>query len=474
MSEEKNDQNNQEDSGAYEAKNAWLEMEEAELEEVNEFTQEYADFLSTNKTEREFVNSSVELLEKEGFKDINKVDELNVGDRIYAVNREKEMVAVVIGENDLEKGLHIVGAHMDSPRIDLKPNPLYESDEISFLDSHYYGGIKKYQWVTIPLSLHGVVVKEDGSKVNINIGEAEEDPVFYISDLLPHLGKDQMQKKMSEGISGEQLNIVVGSIPLREEDEEKEKVKKAVLNLLQEKYNISGRDFVSADLEIVPAFKTREVGFDRGLLAGYGHDDRVCCYTALKAITEIEKPENTSVLLLVDKEEIGSMGNTGMKSRFFENVVAEMVNKYYEEYSDLILRKVLQESKALSGDVNAAYDPDFADVYAKNNNSAFLSKGIVLTKYTGARGKAGSSEATAEFTGEIRSLFNKAGIIWQIGELGKVDKGGGGTIAQFLANYSMEVLDAGPPVLSMHSPYEIVSKVDIYNTYLAYMVFMEK
>ncbi|MFW5998975.1 MAG: aminopeptidase, partial [Halanaerobiaceae bacterium] len=331
-----NEKNEEKKSKAYEARNAWTEMEDAELEEVDEFNQEYAEFLTENKTERRFVKSSIELLKKAGFRDINEVEKLQKGDKIYSVNRNKQLIAAVIGEKDFKKGLHIIGAHMDSPRIDLKPNPLFEKGELSFLDSHYYGGIKKYQWVTIPLSLHGVVVKEDGTKVHINIGEAEDDPVFYISDLLPHLGQEQMKKKMSEGISGEQLNIVVGSIPLRdEEDEESEKVKKAVLNLLQEKYNISGEDFISADLEIVPAFKTREVGFDRGLLAGYGHDDRVCSYTALKAILEVENPENTAVLLLVDKEEIGSMGNTGMKSRFFENTVAEMVNKYYDKYSDL-------------------------------------------------------------------------------------------------------------------------------------------
>mgnify|MGYP006297758105 CR=1 FL=1 len=459
----------------YQSQNAWLEMEEEEKEEIDSFNKKYADWLTENKTEREFVRSAIELLKAEGFKNIDQVENLSKGDKVYSVNREKELIAAVIGNQDFKNGLHIIGAHMDSPRIDLKPNPLFEKEDLTFLDSHYYGGIKKYQWVTIPLALHGVVVKEDGSKVNINIGEAEEDPVFYISDLLPHLGKDQMQKKMSEGISGEQLNVVVGSIPIRddEDDEASEKVKQSILNLLKEKYNITGEDLVSADLEIVPDFKTREVGFDRGLLAGYGHDDRVCSYSALRAITDIEVPSKTAVALLVDKEEIGSMGSTGMKSRFFENVVAEMVSGYYENYSDILVRKVLQNSEALSGDVNAAFDPDFSDVYAKNN-SAFLGKGIVLTKYTGARGKSGSSEATAEFTGKIRSLFNDAGVIWQIGELGKVDKGGGGTIAQFLANYSMDVLDAGPPVLSMHSPYEITSKVDVYNTYLGFFAFLEK
>ncbi len=456
----------------FEVKNGWLEIVDEEREELFSFNKEYADFITRNKTEREFIKSTVELLDDNGFKPLTAVDELQSGDKIYSINRERQIVAAIIGKKELTEGLRIVGTHIDSPRLDLKPNPLYEDGEMALLSSHYYGGIKKYQWVAIPLAMHGVVVKEDGSKIEVNIGEEDDDPVFYISDLLPHLGKDQMEKKMSEAITGEQLNIVIGSIPINDEDKDK-KIKQAILNLLSEKYNISGEDFISADLEIVPAFKCRDVGFDRGLLAGYGHDDRVCSYAALRALLDIESPEYTSAVLLVDKEEIGSMGTTGMKSRFFENVIAEMVALYYLDYSDLLLRKVLQNSEALSGDVNAAYDPDFTDVYAKNN-SAYVSKGIVLTKYTGSRGKAGSSEATAEFLAKIRSLFNKAGVIWQIGELGKIDKGGGGTIAQFLANYSMDVLDAGPPVISMHSPFELVSKIDVYNTYLAYTVFMEK
>ncbi len=464
-------------SKAYEAKNAWLEMADAEIEEIFLFNDDYASFLEKNKTEREFVKSAVDMLEENDFKKLEELDSLSAGDKIYSVNREKELIVAVIGKKDLTEGLHIVGAHMDSPRIDLKPNPLYEEAELALLSTHYYGGIKKYQWVTMPLALHGVVVKEDGKKVDVNIGEDPDDPVFYISDLLPHLGKDQMQKKMSEAINAEQLNIIIGSIPGNNNDEvdegEKDKVKSAVLNILEEKYNITGEDFISADLEAVPATGVRDVGFDRGLLAGYGHDDRVCGFAALMAIIEQGSPEYTAVALLVDKEEIGSMGSTGMQSRFFENTVAEMVNLSYEIYNDLLLRKVLGNSEALSADVNAAFDPDFADVYAKLN-SAYLGKGLVLTKYTGVRGKAGSSEATAEFVAKIRSLFNKSGVIWQTGEIGKVDKGGGGTIAQFLANYSMDVLDCGPAVLSMHSPFELVSKVDVYNTYLAYSVFMAK
>lgn len=471
---------------AYKAKNAWLEMEEVEHEEIFSFNREYAKVLSENKTEREFVKKSVELLKEEGFKDINKVSILKKGDKIYKVNRNKAILAAVIGDRPLSEGLNIVGAHVDSPRIDLKPNPLYEDSELAFFNTHYYGGIKKYQWVSIPLALHGVIVKEDGSKVKVNIGEKEDDPIFYISDLLPHLGKDQMQKKMSEGISGEQLNLVIGSIPARdnkntdekknkEQDEKNDKVevKAAILDLLDEKYGITGEDLVSAELEIVPAVMARDVGFDRGMLAGYGHDDRVCSFTALKAIMDIEKPEHTAMVLLMDKEEIGSMGSTGMQSHFFENTIAEMINLSEVNYSEILVRKAIENSRSLSGDVNAAYDPNYSDVYAKNN-SAYLGKGVVITKYTGARGKSGSSEATAEFVAEIRSLFNKAGVIWQTGELGKVDKGGGGTIAQFLANYNMDVLDCGPAVMSMHAPYEVVSKVDVYNTYLAYHVFLEK
>lgn len=458
----------------YEPKNGWLEMEDVEIEEIFTFNQEYADFLTANKTEREFVRASVELLEAEGFKNLDELSSLKAGDRVYKVNRDKAIIVAIIGEKPLSDGLHIVGAHIDSPRIDLKPNPLYEDGGLAFFNTHYYGGIKKYQWVSIPLALHGVIVKEDGSKVEIRLGEEEDDPVFYISDILPHLGKKQMEKKMSEGITGEQLNLVIGSIPSKKKDkegeQEKETVKTAILSLLKEKYGITGEDLISADLEIVPALRTRDVGFDRGLLAGYGQDDRVCSYTALRAIIDTEKPAHTAMVLLVDKEEIGSMGSTGMQSHFFENTVAEILNLSNEEYSEFILRKIIENSQALSADVNAAFDPNFADVYAKNN-SAYLGKGVVLTKYTGARGKAGASEATAEFMGKIRSLFNRSGIIWQIGELGKVDEGGGGTIAQFLANYNMDVLDCGPALLSMHSPYEVASKVDIYNTYLAYSVF---
>ncbi|ACL70563.1 aminopeptidase [Halothermothrix orenii] len=455
----------------FEIKNAWLEMAGAEKEEINQFNKDYAGFITVNKTEREFVKAAVELLEKEGFKNLEEVQKLREGDRVYKVNRDRAIAAAVIGQRPLTDGLRIVGAHLDSPRIDLKPNPVYEDSELVFFNTHYYGGIKKYQWVSIPLALHGVVVKEDGTRVDVVIGENESDPIFYISDLLPHLSKDQMKKKMTEGITGEQLDVLIGSVPAgEEEDSDKVKVKSAVLDLLNEKYGITEEDLVSADLKLVPAYRARDLGFDRGLLAGYGHDDRVCSYTALRGLIDLETPEYTGVALLVDKEEIGSMGATGMQSRFFENCLAEMIDLTGEDYSDLALRKALENSWALSADVNAAFDPNFSDVFDKDNSS-YLGKGVVLTKYTGARGKYSSSEATAEFVGRVRALFNNGGVPWQIGELGKVDQGGGGTIAQFLANYNMDVVDCGPAVLSMHSPFEVVSKVDVYSSYLAYSVF---
>lgn len=468
MSEEKKEKKNE---NAYEAKNAWLEMGEDEREEVFSFNKAYAEFLTKNKTEREFARAAIAELEEAGFKNIDQYESLKKGDKVYVLNRSRALMAAVIGEKELTEGMKIVGSHIDSPRLDLKPNPLYEDGEMSFFKTHYYGGVKKYQWVTMPLAIHGVVVKEDGTQVEISIGEKDDDPVFFISDVLPHLGKKQMKKSMSEGITGEQLNVVIGSIPVDDEDA-KEKIKTAVLAHLNKEYDIKEEDFISADLQVVPAFKTRDAGFDRGLLAGYGHDDRVCSYTGLEAILDVNEPKYTSMLLLMDREEVGSMGSTGMQSHFFEDQVANLVDLYYSDYSELLVRRVMQNSKVLSADVNAAYDPDFAEVYAKQN-SAYLGKGIVISKYTGARGKAGASEASAEFMGEVRGLFNKAGVIWQTAELGKIDEGGGGTIAQFLANYNMDVVDCGPAVLSMHSPYEVVSKVDVYNSYLAYNVFLE-
>ncbi|ADO78114.1 aminopeptidase [Halanaerobium praevalens] len=466
MTKEKKNKN------SYEAKNAWTEMKEDERAEVFAFNKNYADFLTENKTEREFAGAAIAKLEAAGFKNIKEYKSLEKGDKVYIENRSRALMAAVIGEKDLKEGLKIVGSHIDSPRLDLKPNPLYEDGEMAMFKTHYYGGVKKYQWVTMPLALHGLVVKDDGSQIEIKIGEKADDPVFFISDVLPHLGKKQMKKSMTEGISGEQLNVVVGSIPVAD-SEAKDKIKAALLNHLKAEYDFQEEDFISADLQVVPAFKTRDAGFDRGLLAGYGHDDRVCSYTALEAILDLNDPLYTSVVLLMDREEVGSMGSTGMQSHFFEDQVANLVDLYYSDYSELIVRKVMQNSKVLSADVSAAYDPDFAEVYAKHN-SAYLGKGIVISKYTGSRGKAGASEASAEFMGEIRGLFNQAGVVWQTAELGKIDEGGGGTIAQFLANYNMDVLDCGPAVLSMHSPYEVVSKADVYHSYLAYNVFLEK
>ncbi|MGM0549324.1 MAG: aminopeptidase [Bacillota bacterium] len=466
MTKEKKNKN------SYEAKNAWTEMKEDERAEVFAFNKNYADFLTENKTEREFAGAAIAKLEAAGFKNIKEYKSLEKGDKVYIENRSRALMAAVIGEKDLKEGLKIVGSHIDSPRLDLKPNPLYEDGEMAMFKTHYYGGVKKYQWVTMPLALHGLVVKDDGSQIEIKIGEKADDPVFFISDVLPHLGKKQMKKSMTEGISGEQLNVVVGSIPVAD-SEAKDKIKAALLNHLKAEYDFQEEDFISADLQVVPAFKTRDAGFDRGLLAGYGHDDRVCSYTALEAILDLKDPLYTSVVLLMDREEVGSMGSTGMQSHFFEDQVANLVDLYYSDYSELIVRKVMQNSKVLSADVSAAYDPDFAEVYAKHN-SAYLGKGIVISKYTGSRGKAGASEASAEFMGEIRGLFNQAGVVWQTAELGKIDEGGGGTIAQFLANYNMDVLDCGPAVLSMHSPYEVVSKADVYHSYLAYNVFLEK
>lgn len=458
----------------YEVKNGWEVIPEEEQQKIFDFCEGYKAFLDEGKTEREAVAYTVALARQNGFKTLDEViknkKKLSAGDKIYVVNREKAIMLVVIGKKDLSDGVHIVGAHMDAPRIDLKQNPIYEDAGMTLLKTHYYGGIKKYQWAAMPLALHGVVIKHNGDKVNVIIGEEDNDPVFCITDLLPHLAQDQMQKKMSEGITGEGLNIIFGSIPYRD-DKIDTKVKLNILKLLYEKYDIKEEDFISAELEIVPAFKAKDVGFDRSMIGGYGQDDRVCCYTALKAILDARQPEKTAVCLLVDKEEIGSMGNTGMQSRFFENVLAEIIRLTSEEpYNDLKLRNVLTNSKCLSADVSAAFDPTYPDVHDKRN-APFMNKGVVLTKYTGARGKSGSSDAHAEFVGEIRRLFNNHGVVWQTGELGKVDQGGGGTIAQFVANLNVDVVDCGVALLSMHSPFELAGKMDIYMAYKGYLTF---
>ena len=448
-------------------KSGWNTVSEPEMGAIQKFADEYMYFLNVGKTEREVAENTVDILNKNGFRNIEEVETLSAGDKVYYVNREKSIYIAVIGTEKMEKGLNIIGAHIDSPRIDLKPNPLYEDGGFALFKTHYYGGIKKYQWTAIPLALHGVVVKTNGEKIKINIGENDEDPVFTITDLLPHLAQDQMEKKLRDGIAGEDLNLLIGSIPYDEETSEG--VKLNILKILNEKYGIKEVDFLSSELEIVPAFKARTLGFDRSMVAAYGQDDRVCAYASLRAILNVQNPQTTAVCILADKEEIGSMGNTGMESQVFDNFVAELLNKTGENRPDL-LGKVFCNSKMLSADVDAGYDPTYAFA-SERNNAAFLGKGIGLNKYTGARGKSGASDANAEYVAKIRKLFEENGIAYQLSELGKVDLGGGGTIAYILANKGIDVIDCGVPVLSMHAPYEVTSKFDIYTAYKGYAAF---
>ena len=454
-------------------KSAWEKISDEEFKVTFDLCERYKSFLNKAKTEREFAEETEKLAKNKGYISIEEVIKSDIklqpGTKVYCVGRNKTVVLAIIGEETFESGVNIIGAHIDSPRIDLKPNPMYEANDMVLLKTHYYGGIKKYQWVTIPLAMHGVIVKRDGSMVNVTIGEDENDPVFTITDLLPHLAADQMQKKMSEGITGEGLNVLSGSIPYKD-DKVKEKVKLNILNILNEKYGIVEEDFLSAELELVPKFNAVDVGFDKSMIGSYGQDDRVCAYAALEAILNIDKVKRTAVCILSDKEEIGSMGNTGAQSSFFVNFLADLCSLNVENYNDLMLRRCLSNSKMLSADVNAAIDPTFENVYDKKNSS-FLGRGIVLQKYTGARGKSGASDANAEFVGEIRKIFNDNNIVWQTAELGKVDQGGGGTIAQFIANLNVDVIDCGVAVLSMHSPFEITSKVDVYMSYKAYKTF---
>ena len=453
-----------------EKKSGWLDTDDEKFGKIFDFCNGYMEFLNRSKTEREFACNARQLAEENGFVDINKVEKLNPGDKVYFVNREKSVYMAIIGKQKLENGLHIIGAHIDSPRLDLKPNPIYEDGELAYFNTHYYGGIKKYQWTTIPLSIHGVIVKSNGEKITINIGEDENDPIFTITDLLPHLAKDQANKKLGEAIEGENLDLLIGSIPVLDE-KAKQKVKLNILKILNEKYGITERDFVSSELELVPAFKARSLGFDYGMVAGYGQDDKVCSYTALKALMEINNPEKTAICILSDKEEIGSMGNTGMESHVFDYFVSELLNKTGENRVNL-LDKVFCYSKMLSSDVDAGFDPLYAQV-SDTNNAGFLSKGISLNKYTGARGKSGASDANAEYVAWVRNLFETNDIKYQVVELGKVDVGGGGTIAYILANKGVDVIDCGVPVLSMHAPYEVTSKFDIYEAYRAYKAFWE-
>lgn len=456
-----------------EFENAWDNIENKEL--VFEFGDEYKTFLDNSKTERLCSNEIVKYAKENGYLNLNdlieKEEKIKPGMKIYSENKSKSVIMTVIGKEKISKGVHIVGSHIDSPRLDLKPNPLYEDSNLALMKTHYYGGIKKYQWATIPLSMHGVVMTKENEMVNISFGEDQNEPVLYISDLLPHLDKDQRKKSMGEGITGENLNLIVGSIPLGDKDT-KEKIKLNILKILNDKYGIIEEDFLSAEIEIVPAGKARDVGFDRGLISAYGHDDRVCTFAALKGILDINEPTKTAMGVFVDKEEVGSQGNTGAHSKFVENTIAELIN-LQEDFSYLKVRRALSNTEVLSADVGAGLDPTYPEVSEKKN-TAILGNGIQLVKYTGSRGKGGCNDANAEYVGKVRKIFNDNNITWQVGELGKVDQGGGGTIAYILANEGAEVIDCGVPVLGMHAPYELISKADLYMTYLGYKAFMNR
>lgn len=460
--------------------NTWKTYSQDELMAVEQINNSYKTCLDEGKTERECVKVTVRMLEERGYKSLGSMIEegaaLKAGDKVYAVCMGKSVVAFHIGSRPLEHGMNILGAHIDSPRIDVKQNPLYENEELSYLDTHYYGGIKKYQWVTLPLALHGVVAKKDGSLVEIHIGDKEEDPVFAVTDLLVHLASKQMEKKANAVIEGEKLDLLFASRPVKNDDsldkEEKEAVKANVLHILEASYGISEEDFVSAELEIVPAGNARDCGIDRSMIMAYGQDDRVCAFTSLFALLDVEKVEKTACCILVDKEEIGSVGATGMHSRFFENVLAELV-ALAGDASDLRIRRALQNSKMLSSDVSAAFDPMFAETFEKRS-SAFFGKGLVFNKFTGSRGKSGSNDANAEYLAQIRRAMDTKNVAYQFAELGKVDAGGGGTIAYIMANYGMEVIDSGVAVLCMHAPWEITSKADVYEAYKGYKAFIEE
>ena len=463
-----------------ERRNAWTTYNAEELKKLNAINEDYKKCLDAGKTERECIALTIERAEAAGYKNIKGViksgEKVQAGDKIYAVCMNKMIAMFNMGTKPLEEGLNILGAHIDSPRIDVKQNPLYENEEFAYLDTHYYGGIKKYQWVTIPLAIHGVIVKKDGTVVNVNIGEKDEDPVFVITDLLIHLASKQMDKKAAGVVEGENLDLLIGSRPIEQDEslekKEKEAVKANVMNLLKEYYDVEEEDFISAELEIVPAGKARDCGFDRSIVLAYGQDDRVCAFTSLFAMLDVEKTERTACCILVDKEEIGSVGATGMHSRFFENIVAELV-ALTEGESDLKVRRALMNSTMLSSDVSAAYDPMYAEVFEKRS-SAFFGKGLVFNKFTGSRGKSGSNDANAEYLAKIRQAMDSQDVSYQFAELGKVDAGGGGTIAYIMANYGMEVIDSGVAVLSMHAPWEATSKADVYEAYKGYKAFIEE
>ena len=456
-----------------ERKNLWETYTEEQVEELEVLCTSYKHYLDAGKTERECIREAVKQAQEVGYKDLNDViangEKLSKGDKVYAVCMDKTIALFHIGEEPLENGMNILGAHVDSPRIDLKQNPLYEAGQLSYFDTHYYGGVKKYQWVTIPLAIHGVVVRKDGTKVEIVIGEDENDPVLVITDLLIHLAQEQLKKEAANVIEGEKLDVLIGSRPLA--DEEQEAVKANISKLLKEKYDLEEEDLLSAELEVVPAGKARDCGLDRSMILAYGQDDRVCAYTSLLAMLETKDLQKTACCLLVDKEEIGSVGATGMHSRFFENTVAEVMNAM-GDYSDIKVRRALANSKMLSSDVSAAYDPMFESVFEKKN-TAYFGRGLVFNKYTGSRGKSGSNDANAEYVAYLRNVLDKHGVGFQTAELGRVDVGGGGTIAYILANYGMEVIDSGVAVLSMHAPWEVTSKADVFEAYRGYKAFLE-
>lgn len=464
-----------------EKKNAWEKYPEGKKrDEVFSFAEDYRKFISDCKTERECTSAVYEDAVAHGYKDLDELIKnktaVKAGDRIVADNMGKGVALFNIGKKSIEDGMNILGAHIDSPRMDLKQVPLYEDTEMALLDTHYYGGIKKYQWVTLPLALHGVICKKDGTTVKVNIGDKPGDPVVGVSDLLIHLSGDQMSKKASEVIEGENLDVLIGSIPGPEKDENdkdiKDRVKTNILNILSKEYKVDEDDFLSAEIEVVPAGEARDYGLDRSMIMGYGHDDRVCAYPSYRAMLEVTDPEYTSVCLLVDKEEIGSVGASGMQSRFFENCVAEVMN-LAGEYTELAVRRAMKNSKVLSSDVSAAFDPNYPSVMEKKN-SAYFGKGLVFNKYTGARGKSGSNDANAEYVAKLRKIMDDNEVSFQTSELGRVDVGGGGTIAYILANYDMNVIDSGVPVLNMHAPWEIISKVDLYEALKGYIAFLKE
>lgn len=467
MSKEKSRAEELKEKLFYNPKHASEVISQEETDKADAFCEEYKNFLNKAKTEREAVVYVLEKAKKNGFVEFDRAKKYNAGDKVYYNNRGKSIILAVIGKKGLESGTRLSAAHIDSPRLDMKQNPLYEDTEIAYFKTHYYGGVKKYQWTAIPLSLHGVVVKRDGTKAYVNVGEDDNDLKFVVTDLLPHLAAEQMKRTLADGIRGEELNILIGSRPFKD-DEASEKVKLNIMNILFEKYGIIESDFLSAELEAVPAFKSCDIGFDRSMIGSYGHDDRVCAYPAAEAIFNIENPEYTAITVLTDKEEIGSDGNTGLNSSYFKYFVADLANTQGVNY-----HTVLSNTHCLSADVNAAFDPTFPDV-SERRNASYINKGVVITKYTGSRGKAGTSDASAEYMGKIRSMLDGAEVVWQSGELGKVDAGGGGTVAMYLAALDIDVVDLGVPVLSMHAPFEVVSKLDVYMAYRAFKTFFEE